>query len=40
MCIGSPYNLRNKVGNEQVMIDDKPVTRYSSLRCLRVELDE
>jgi hypothetical protein len=30
MFIGSPYNLKNKVGNEQVMINDKPVTRYSS----------
>ena len=37
MFIGSPYNLRNKVGNEQVMINNKPVTRYSSFRCLRVE---
>ena len=27
MFIGSPYNLKNKVGNEQVMINDKPVTR-------------
>ena len=34
MFIGSPYNLRNKVGNEQVMINDKPVTCYSSFRCL------
>ena len=40
MFIGSPYNLRNKVGNEPVMINDKPVTRYSSFRCLGVELDE
>ena len=38
--IGSPYNLRNKVGNEQVMINNKPVARYSSFRCLGVELDE
>ena len=41
MFIGSPYNLRNKVGNEQViMINDKPVTRHSSFRCLGVELEE
>ena len=40
MFIGSPYKLRNKVGNEQVMINNKPVTRYSSFRCLGVELDE
>ena len=40
MFIGSPYNLRNKVGNEQVMINNKPVARYSSFRCLEVELDE
>ena len=40
MFIGSPYNLKNKVGNQQVMINDKPVTRYSFLRCLRIELDE
>ena len=40
MFIGSPYNLKNKVGNEQVMINDKPVTRYSSFPCLGVELDE
>ena len=26
LYIGSPYNLGNKVGNEQVMINDKPVT--------------
>ncbi len=40
MFIGSPYNLNNKVGNEEVMINDKPVTRYSSFPCLGVELDE
>ena len=40
MFIGSPYNFKNKVGNEQVMINDKPVTRYSSFPCLGVELDE
>ena len=40
MFIGSPYNLKNKVGNEQVMINDKPVARYSSFLCLGVELDE
>jgi hypothetical protein len=40
MFIGSPYNLKNKVGNEQVMINDKPVTRYPSFPCLGVELDE
>ena len=40
MFIGSTYNLRNKVGNEQVMINNKPVTRYSLFRCLGVELDE
>ena len=40
MFIGSPYNLKNKVGNEQVIINDKPVTRYSSFPCLGVELDE
>ena len=40
MFIGSPYNLKNKVGNEQVMINDKPVTRYTSFPCLGVELDE
>ena len=34
MFIGSPYNLKNKVGNEQVMINDKPVTRYSCFPCL------
>ena len=26
MFIGSSYNLKNKVGNDQVMINDKPVT--------------
>ena len=30
MYIGSPYNLRNKVDNEQVMINEKLVTHYSS----------
>ena len=40
MLIGSPYNLKNKVGNEHVMINDKPVTRYSYFPCLGVELDE
>ena len=40
MFIGSPYNLKNQVGNEQVMINDKPVTCYSSFRCLGVEIDE
>ena len=39
MFIRSPYNLRNKVGNEQVMINSKSVTRYSSFRCLGVELE-
>lgn len=40
MFIGSPYNLKNKVGNDQVMINDKPVKRYTSFRCVGVELDE
>ena len=40
MFIGSSYNLKNKVGDGQVMINDKPVTRYTSFRCLGVELDE
>ena len=40
MFIGSTYNLKNKVGNDQVMINDIPVTRYTSFRCLGVELDE
>ncbi len=40
MFIGSPYNLKNKFGNEQVLINDKPVTGYSSFPCLGVELDE
>ena len=35
MFVGSPYNLRNKDGNEQL-----PATRYSLFRCLGVELDE
>ena len=40
MFIESSYNLKNKVGNEQVMINDKPVTRNSSFRYLGVELHE
>ena len=40
MFIGSAYNLKNQVGNEEVMINDKPVTCYSSFRCLGVEIDE
>ena len=40
MFIGSSYNLKNKFKNQQVMKNDKPVTRYSSFRCLGVELDE
>ena len=40
MFIGSSYKLKNKVGNDQVIINDKPVTRYTSFRCLGVELDE
>ena len=37
---GSSYNLKNKVGNQQMMINDKPATRYSFFRYLGVELDE
>ena len=40
MFIGSSYKLKNEVGNDQVIINDKPVTRYTSFRCLGVELNK
>ena len=40
MFKGSPCNIENQVGNDQVMINNKQVARCSSFRCLGVEIDE
>lgn len=40
MFIGSNYNLKNKIDDSQVMINNIPITRFSSFGCLGVQLDE
>ena len=40
MFIGSPYNIRNKIGNKLVIFNNKPLVRFRSFKCLGVELDE
>ena len=39
MSIGSPYNIRNKIGNKLVIFNNKPLVRFQSFKCLGVELD-
>ena len=40
MFIGSPYNIRNKIGNKLVIFNNKPLVRFRLFKCLGVELDE
>ena len=40
MFIGSPYNLKNRIGEATVVFGDKPVPLTHSLESLGVEIDE
>ena len=40
MFIGSPYNLKNKIGEESVLFVDKPVLLAHSFESLGVTIDE
>ena len=40
MIIGSTYNLYNKVYNNPVMLNNKPLSRTITFECLAVLLDE
>ena len=40
MFIGSPYNIRNKIGDKSVIFRNTPLLRYQSFKCLGVEIDE
>ena len=40
MFIGSPYNIRNKIGDKSVIFRNTPLLRYRSFKCLGVEIDE
>ena len=40
MFVGSNYNIKNKVCNLPISIDNAPVLRVSSKKCLGVVLDE
>jgi hypothetical protein len=40
MFIGSPYNLKNRIGEATVFFGDKPVPLTHSLESLGVEIDE
>ncbi len=40
MFIGSPYNLKNKIGEESVLFGDKPVALAHSFESLGVTIDE
>ena len=40
MFIGSPYNLKNRIGEATVFFGDKPVPLAHSLESLEVEIDE
>ena len=40
MIIGSTNNLNNKVYNNPVMLNNKPLSRTSTFECLGVLLDE
>ena len=40
MFIGSPYNLKNKIGEKSVLFGDKPVPLPHSFESLGVTIDE
>ena len=40
MFIGSPYNIRNKIGDKSVTLRNTPLLRYRSFKCLGVAIDE
>ncbi len=40
MFTGSPYNLKNKIGEESVLFGDKPVSLAHSFESLGVTIDE
>ena len=40
MFLGSPYNIRNKIGDKSVIFRNKPLLRYRSFKCLGVEIEE
>jgi hypothetical protein len=40
MFIGSPYNLKNKVSGNPILIDNKLVPRINKYSCLGVTMDE
>ena len=40
MFIGSPYNIRNKIGDKSVIFRNTSLLRYRSFKCLGVEIDE
>ena len=40
MFIGSPHNIRNKIGDKSVISRNTPLFRYRSYKCLGVETDE
>jgi hypothetical protein len=40
MFIGSPYNLKNKVSSNPILINNKLVPRINKYSCLGVTMDE
>ena len=40
MFIGSPYNIRNKIGDKSVIFRNTPLLRYRFFKCFGVEIDE
>ena len=40
MFIGSPYNLKNKVSGNPILINNKLVPRINKYSCLGVTMDE
>ena len=40
MCVGSSFNIKNKIAQNPILINNVPVPRTESYTCLGVELDE
>ena len=40
MCIGSSYNLKNKITRKPILINNQPIPSTDSYSCLGVNMDE
>ena len=40
MYIGSSYSLNNEISEQPVVVNDQPISRTSTHKCLGVHIDE